>query len=153
MKIKIYAVARKCLDCEEYVKMARAFGAEIEIINIFNAKIQNAQKINAESAQIAYQNECEKYISPNSFTQAFALDARGEMLDSAEFSEILRSEISQNEIKFFIGGAYGFGADFLRKVRSISLSKLTFSHKIVPLILCEQIYRALSIINHHPYHK
>lgn len=152
MKIKIYAVAKKCLnceECEEYVKMARAFGAEIEIINIFNAKIQNAQKINAESAQIAYQNECEKYISPNSF----ALDLGGKMLDSAEFSEILRSEISQNEIKFFIGGAYGFGAEFLRKVRSISLSKLTFSHKIVPLILCEQIYRALSIINHHPYHK
>ena len=145
MKIKIYVVARNSVNCEEYVKMAKAFGAEIEIENIFNAKIQNAHKISAESARVAYQNEFEKYLTKHSI----ALDLRGEEMDSGGFSEILRT----NSVEFFIGGAFGFGAEFLRKVRSISLSKLTFSHKIVPLILCEQIYRALSIINHHPYHK
>ena len=151
MKIKIYVVARKCLDCEEYVKMTRAFGVEIEIINIFNAKIQSAHKISLDSARTAYQSELEKYITSNSI----ALDLGGKELDSAGFSEILRGEIlrGKNSVEFFIGGAYGFGAEFLRKVRSVSLSKLTFSHKIVPLILCEQIYRAFSIINHHPYHK
>ena len=35
----------------------------------------------------------------------------------------------------------------------ISLSNLTFAHKIATLILSEQIFRSLSIINNHPYHK
>ncbi|CCF79680.1 LSU m3Psi1915 methyltransferase RlmH  len=36
---------------------------------------------------------------------------------------------------------------------ALSLSPLTFSHQIAKLVLCEQIFRALSLLNHHPYHK
>ena len=57
------------------------------------------------------------------------------------------------EVSFFIGGAYGFSSDFLRSLKTLSLSPLTLSHKIAQIVLCEQIYRALSIMTNHPYHK
>ncbi len=57
-------------------------------------------------------------------------------------------------IKFFIGGAYGFEENFLKKSdQVISLGKLTMSHKIAKAVLLEQIYRGFSILTIHPYHK
>ncbi len=151
MKIKIYTISKKADSCEDYIKMIKGFGVEMEVLNLSNAKIQNAQKISAEIAQNAYQSEFEKYLNENSF----ALDSHGKEVDSLGFSEIMRDKLARgkNSVNFFVGGAYGFGADFLAKTTNLSLSKLTFSHKIVPLILCEQIYRAFCIINNHPYHK
>lgn len=146
MKIKIYLIAKSYLNCDNYARMLQQFGVEIEIVNIFNARIQTAQKISAQSAQSAYKSEFDKFITKNSI----ALDLGGEQVDSAGFSEIVRDK---NAINFFIGGAYGLSEAFLRQTRRIALSKLTFSHSIVPLILCEQLYRAFSIINNHPYHK
>jgi 23S rRNA (pseudouridine1915-N3)-methyltransferase len=79
------------------------------------------------------------------------LDESGKVYDSIGFSNIFEKE---NEINFFIGGAYGFEDNFLKQCNEVvSLSKLTFSHKIAKIVLLEQIYRALSIVNKHPYHK
>jgi 23S rRNA (pseudouridine1915-N3)-methyltransferase len=58
------------------------------------------------------------------------------------------------EVNFFIGGAYGHAPEFLKRCdRVVSLSKLTMSHKIAKTVLAEQIYRALTILHNHPYHK
>ncbi len=47
-----------------------------------------------------------------------------------------------------------FERDFLKKCDTIiSLSSLTMAHKIVTLVLLEQIFRGLAIKNNHPYHK
>lgn len=146
MKIKIYVIAKNYLNGENYAKMANQFGVNIEVINIFNAKIQNAQKTSPQNAQNAYESEFSKFITKDSI----ALDLNGKQIDSMAFSDLLKD---RNHISFFVGGAYGFSKSFLQKMPSIALSKLTFSHSLVPLILCEQIYRALSIINNHPYHK
>ena len=57
-------------------------------------------------------------------------------------------------LNFFIGGAYGFEDDFLKKSDAvISLGKITMSHKIAKAVLLEQIYRGFSILTNHPYHK
>ena len=80
-----------------------------------------------------------------------ALDVLGKSVDSFAFSKLLEDK---NEVNFFIGGAFGFENEFLSLCDSvISLSNLTFAHKIATLILSEQIFRSLSIINNHPYHK
>lgn len=146
MKIKIYLIAKNYLNCENYIKMAHQFNVEVEIVNLFNAKIQNAQKISPQTAQNAYEREFARFVTSDSV----ALDINGRQVSSMDFSDLLRDKRSVN---FFIGGAYGLSKAFLQKTTNISLSKLTFSHSIVPLILCEQIYRAFSIINNHPYHK
>ena len=86
--------------------------------------------------------------------QSVLLDAEGEKLTSIGFSRMIESYSTQSGIiKFFIAGAFGFEKEVLKQHKTISLSTLTFSHEIAKIVLLEQIYRSLSIINKHPYHK
>jgi 23S rRNA (pseudouridine1915-N3)-methyltransferase len=83
------------------------------------------------------------------------LDERGKMYSSLEFADQLQSIMNQGlkQIVFIIGGAYGFSPDvYSRANQKVSLSKMTFSHQNIRLIFAEQLYRAYSIINRHPYH-
>ncbi len=150
MKIKIYTISKKAHNYGDYATMLKSFGVDLEVINIMNARILGAQKISPELARESYSVELARFISVDS--ENIALDCKGKEMDSIAFSEMLQN-CGANKVNFFIGGAYGFAKDFLAKTKTLSLSKLTFSHKIVPLILCEQIYRAFCIANRHPYHK
>ena len=150
MKIKIYTINKKAHNCGDYGTMLKSFGVDLEVIYIMNARILNAQKISPDSARESYSAELIRFVATDSAN--FALDSHGKELDSIGFSEVLQN-CGANKMNFFVGGAYGFTSAFLSKMTNLSLSKLTFSHKIVPLILCEQIYRAFCIANRHPYHK
>jgi len=56
-------------------------------------------------------------------------------------------------LTFVIGGPYGFSSEVYEKFpQKISLSKMTFSHQMIRVIITEQIYRALSILKNEPYH-
>lgn len=58
------------------------------------------------------------------------------------------------DVFFVIGGAGGLDADWLQQGDWVwSLSPLTFPHMLVRVLLAEQLYRAWSILNHHPYHR
>lgn len=64
-------------------------------------------------------------------------------------------ELSEKNVKpvFVIGGAEGFSDEVLKQCKEkISLSPLTFPHKIARIILIEQLYRAQTIRTKHPYH-
>lgn len=82
------------------------------------------------------------------------LDERGKDFRSVEFASwIERQQQSARRLVFVIGGPYGFSqAIYDRANQKISLSKMTFSHQMVRLIFCEQIYRACTIIKGEPYH-
>lgn len=57
-------------------------------------------------------------------------------------------------ISFLIGGPDGLGAGCLaRATESWSLSNLTLPHSLVRIVLAEQLYRAWSLLNNHPYHR
>ena len=58
------------------------------------------------------------------------------------------------KICFVIGGSFGLSKD-IKKLsdKVISASNFTFPHRLFRIILIEQIYRAVSIINNMPYHK
>ncbi len=150
-KITIFSIEKDIKDeftpvVENYKKMIGRYSM-IKGVEIFNKKIALSQKKDARSAKKSYSEILQKYLgSYNIF-----MYERGEMLDSVEFSDIFKKI---NDINFFIGGAYGFEKEFLDKANNvISLSSMTMSHKIAKVVLYEQIYRALSIINKHPYHK
>jgi 23S rRNA (pseudouridine1915-N3)-methyltransferase len=52
-----------------------------------------------------------------------------------------------------IGGAYGFSEEVYKKASyKISLSEMTFSHQLIRIVFMEQMYRAMTILNNHPYH-
>lgn len=121
--------------------------AKIKDITLFTNQIAKAQSRGAKEAKEAYAKTYEPYLKG----YCVALDVEGKECDSFEFSKIFDNETN---INFFIGGAYGFNKEFLQKTQSvISLSKMTFAHKIAKVVLYEQIYRGLCIKNNHPYHK
>ena len=83
-----------------------------------------------------------------------ALDPAGRSYSSKTFPEFLDRHMNENprDIVFVVGG-YGGLSDTVKKRADLlwSLSELTFSHDLARALLLEQLYRALSIINHHPY--
>jgi 23S rRNA (pseudouridine1915-N3)-methyltransferase len=88
-------------------------------------------------------------------TRLVLLDERGDQLSSTEFASFLSRErdTGSQELAFTIGGAYGVSDDFRsRAVRTIALSRMTFTHQMVRVFLLEQIYRGLTILNNESYH-
>ncbi len=80
-----------------------------------------------------------------------ALDVRGEAWDTPAFARFLSHNASPC---FLVGGPDGLSQELLRGVaRRLSLSPLTLPHELARLVLTEQIYRALTILKGHPYHR
>lgn len=91
-----------------------------------------------------------------SHDETIALDEQGIEMNSVEFSDWIRGRINCgcNRLTFCLGPAAGFDAQTLAKVsKKISLSRLTLNHQLALLVLCEQLYRSISIIFGEPYHK
>jgi len=84
-----------------------------------------------------------------------ALDEYGKEMSSEQLSQFLQSRANESvkQLVFLIGGAYGLDESVLKRANvKWSLSKLTFPHQLVRLILAEQLYRACSIGNNEKYH-
>jgi 23S rRNA (pseudouridine1915-N3)-methyltransferase len=83
------------------------------------------------------------------------LDERGKSFHSVGFADYIQGQMNQGQkqLVFLIGGAYGFSEAVYRKASyQISLSDMTFSHQLIRLVFLEQLYRAMTILNNHPYH-
>ncbi len=83
------------------------------------------------------------------------LDDKGKEMTTEELASFIekRMNASDKRIFFVIGGAYGFSQEIYERVNfKWSLSKLTFPHQLVRLILSESVYRAISVIKNEPYH-
>lgn len=83
------------------------------------------------------------------------LDERGKGLSTRQLAEhIARWRDGGRDVAFIIGGADGT-ADALRQQADMlwSLSLLTLPHALVRVVLAEQLYRAVSILKNHPYHR
>jgi 23S rRNA (pseudouridine1915-N3)-methyltransferase len=84
-----------------------------------------------------------------------ALDEHGKSLTTLQLAKWLaqRQQDGRN-LTFAIGGPDGLGAAILaRSAMRWSLSALTFPHAMVRVILAEQLYRAHSVLQNHPYHR
>ena len=84
-----------------------------------------------------------------------ALDASGKSCDTKQLAAKLGDwRMRGGDVVLLIGGADGLGrACHERADESISLSKLTFPHALVRVIVAEQLYRAWTILTGHPYHR
>lgn len=84
-----------------------------------------------------------------------ALEPRGKSLDTAGWARAMESWALENrKVAFLIGGSDGLADACLARAQvKWTLSALTFPHMLVRVILAEQIYRAWSLTQGHPYHK
>ena len=144
MKIKVFCIGKTdesylLEGIQKFLKRI-SFFADIELFELRPEKNRNvAEKI--------------KKVAKG---YKFLLDIRGKELSSDQFAALIKEKLDRGcpEIDFLIGGYSGFPvpteelADF-----RISLSRCTFTHQMIRLLLLEQIYRAFTIMRGHPYHK
>ncbi len=85
----------------------------------------------------------------------FLLDESGNEYNSLEFANFIqkKNNLGFSNLTFIIGDHSGFPKLIIDSFKNkIALSKMTFSHQMIRLFFCEQLYRAITIINNHPYH-
>lgn len=93
-------------------------------------------------------------ISKNENPLLVLMAEKGKSYDSVGFSKWLQNSNENRPIIFIIGGASGHGEAVQKLAHDkLSLSEMTFPHKLARLLLVEQIYRAQTIIANHPYNK
>ncbi len=83
------------------------------------------------------------------------LDEQGKSYDSVGFARYMEKNLHlpARRIIFLVGGAYGFSPEVYGRANDkLALSAMTFSHQMIRLFFCEQLYRAMTILRHEPYH-
>jgi 23S rRNA (pseudouridine1915-N3)-methyltransferase len=84
------------------------------------------------------------------------LDERGKHLDSPAFSEMIASfrDQGKREMTIAIGGADGLDPDLHARADAvICLGRMTWPHQLVRILIAEQLYRTVTILSGHPYHR
>lgn len=159
MEINIISVGKIKEDyfkkaIEEYEKRLKAYCR----VNFIELKDESEGKnLSDKDIDIILDKEGKRIlekIKERSFI--IVLDILGRSIDSVEFSkkinDIMLDGISS--IDFIIGGSLGISQEVKDKANySLSFSIFTFPHKLMKVILMEQIYRAFTIINNKTYHK
>ena len=158
MKLRIISVGHKMpawvtTACAEYTKrMPRE--ASLEIIEIKPEK--RAAGNSTENIQLI---EAKRILEAIGRDYIVALDERGQQPTSLELAEKFKtwldgSTTQGRDIALVIGGADGLHASVKQQANWLwSLSKLTMPHALVRVMLAEQLYRAMTVIQNHPYHR
>lgn len=108
----------------------------------------NIDGIDKEGEQILKKIKSDDYV--------ITLEIKGEALTSEKFASLLDNTESKTKgnIVFVIGGSYGLSLNVSNRSNyKLSFSKMTFPHQLMQIFLAEQIFRAYSILQNHPYHK
>ncbi|OUR96148.1 hypothetical protein A9Q84_07240 [Halobacteriovorax marinus] len=101
-------------------------------------------------------NEVEKKLNDIGKVFPILLAENGKLVDSEKFSNWLFNliETRHEKIVFIIGGASGHGQKIIERAQArLSLSPMTYPHKLARVLFVEQVYRAITINSGHPYHK
>lgn len=115
-------------------------------------ELKNTKSLTKEQQKQKEGESIMKQILPSD--HVVLLDEHGKEYRSVEFASWLQQkQHTAKRLLFVIGGPYGFSDNIYERANEkVSLSKMTFSHQMVRLIITEQIYRACTIIKGEPYH-
>ena len=86
--------------------------------------------------------------------EVILLDEHGREFRSVEYADWLQKKMGAGrDLTLVIGGPYGFSKPvYDRADGKLSLSQMTFSHQMIRIMAIEQLYRAMTILRHEPYH-
>jgi 23S rRNA (pseudouridine1915-N3)-methyltransferase len=159
VKLHVVAVGHKPPDWvaagfEEYARrMPRS--ARIDLIEVRPALRGRQTPSEALVSRVLAEEKSRIFAAIPSGCVKIALDERGKQLSTAELARRLDGWMQGGrDVAFVIGSADGLdrdlktGADLL-----LSLSAMTLPHALVRVVLAEQLYRAVSLIQNHPYHR
>ncbi len=159
MEVRLLAVGRLKAGperdlCERYLERARNAGARLGLRGFSVKEVAESRAARGEE-RVA--QEAEALIGlAGSGGRIVCLDAAGKALGSDEFAQALKrdAEASVPFTTFIIGGPDGLGAGILGCADlSVSFGRVTWPHQLVRVLLAEQLYRAMTILSGHPYHR
>ena len=138
---------------DEYLKRLSPI-AKVEILSPDEEKMpENPSPALKEKVMEKEGEKLLKYLKDEDFL--ILLDLKGKPVTSEELAHFIRQKMVSGTSHFFfmIGGPYGNGENIRKRADlKISISAMTFTHQMARLILAEQVYRAMKIIRHEPYH-
>ncbi|HEX5554769.1 MAG TPA: 23S rRNA (pseudouridine(1915)-N(3))-methyltransferase RlmH [Chitinophagaceae bacterium] len=155
MKVQLWAFGK---EKETYIREGmQMFSQRLQHYCEFDLKILNAGKNTATLPPEELKKKEAKILLSILEPQhvLIALDERGREMTTLQFADLLEKHqmLASRTLVFLIGGAYGLDESVMLKARNIlALSKLTFPHQLVRLIMAEQIYRGFTLLNHEKYH-
>lgn len=132
---------------EKYQKMISPY-ARLKITDLKALSFSKNNKIKTKNLE---EGQLLSYLNKYNQNQVFLLSEDGKLYNSLELASFL--EKKENELLVLvIGGALGFSKNLKTKYKLISLSPLTLAHQLCRVVLLEQIYRSITIINKKSYH-
>jgi 23S rRNA (pseudouridine1915-N3)-methyltransferase len=137
---------------KEYQKRLGAF-VKLNIVEVKESFLPNNATI--EQIKKAKQEEA-KHLLQKAKGYTIALEIDGKTFSSEAFSQKFNQLTVEgnSEFTFFIGGSNGLDDELSRNANlQLSFSQFTFPHQLMRVILLEQIYRAMCILNNKTYHK
>lgn len=154
MKLGILAVGHKMPDwvaagCAEYIKrMPRELPMVV-------AEIKPEPRGSKTREQLLAAEKQRLTAALQGYSRIVVLDERGADLTTMKLANRLENWMQEGgDTAFIIGGADGIDESIKRSAHDmIRLSSMTLPHAMARLILCEQLYRAVSVVKNHPYHR
>ena len=155
MNIIVLAVGNKMprwVD-EAVQEYAKRFGRDVQYTLKEIKPEKRGAGVNAAQGMAAEEKRILEALPDNAFL--VVLDERGKAPTSVELAQYMQRWQQDGEhVCFVIGGADGMTDVLKQKARlMLRLSSLTLPHGMVRVLLTEQLYRAVSILQNHPYHR
>jgi 23S rRNA (pseudouridine1915-N3)-methyltransferase len=138
---------------EAYEDYTRRLGSRLKLTLL---EIEPGPRSAGQSPRKAIATEARKLIAalrPGDWV--VTLDEGGTEMSTRELAAWLDGRMREGrDLAFLVGGPDGLAPEVLaRGDLSLSLSRLTLPHALVRVVLAEQLYRAMSILGRHPYHR
>ena len=154
MRLGILAVGHKLPDwvakgCAEYIKrMPRELPLSV-------VEIKPEPRGSKTREQLLAAEKTRLQAALSGFNRIVVLDERGTDLTTVKLAQRLEDWMREGgDTAFIIGGAGGIDEGLKQRADCmIRLSSLTLPHAMARLVLCEQLYRAVSVVKNHPYHR
>ena len=155
MRIRLIAVGQRMQSwvesgCDEYVKrLPREWNFEL-------VALKAAARSDSRPVAAAMQAEARAIAgATGSDSRRVMLDERGRQVSTAQFADRLTSwQRDGRDVALIVGGADGLDPEFRASANEmLALSQLTLPHGIARLLVVEQLYRAASLLQGHPYHR
>ena len=159
MRIVIGAVGRLKDDAERklferYWQRLAASGRGIGITDLRHVEITEGRESSSRQRQSSEAQRLLAIAGPQA--HVVALDEQGKALSSQAFAVYLRHRRDDGcrELAFLVGGPDGHGESVTKAAHAkLALSAMTLPHGLARVVLAEQLYRGVTILSGHPYHR
>jgi 23S rRNA (pseudouridine1915-N3)-methyltransferase len=157
MKISILAVGRLKSGAEQtqFNRYYDLFNAAARGLKMPPMTVVEIGESRSDSAAERKEAEAKELLKKVGGSRLVALDEEGKSLTSYEFTAMIsRLRDEALDVAFAIGGPDGQGDDLKKAAHfQLSLGRMTLPHGLVRIVLAEQLYRAMTIMQGHPYHR